>query len=127
MDPFLIIVFAALAFGAYFMYAGTSVKGLEGHSAEKLYEVIPELKQHDPALVYCYTENCGPCKRMIPEIAAMQEAGLPVFKLDVRQHFKASKQCGIRATPTILCTDPPGNGCAAGDLSRGAATTGKRR
>ncbi len=75
---------------------------MEGTSAELLLEIMPEIADHDPALVYCYTTACGPCKSMLPVIEEMQTDNRPVFKLDVRAHLSLSRRCGIRATPTTL-------------------------
>lgn len=103
MSPVTIAVITGLVLLVGFLiYTSKAATSMEGTSAEQLLEIFPELAEHEAALVYCYTEACGPCKRMLPEIEAMQKDQHPVFKLDVRQHFSISRRCGIRATPTIL-------------------------
>ena len=58
-----------------------------------------------PVLVEFWTARCAPCRRLAPELAAIQAeyAGrLRVFTLDVDQELPAAEKYGVWALPAIL-------------------------
>ncbi len=86
---------------AGYMYVAT--RSAEGRSAKPLYAEFPQLAtQQGKALVYCYSEHCGPCRPMSKEVDILAAEGVPVFKLDIMQHTNISRALGIRATPTLI-------------------------
>lgn len=88
---------------AYLGYMWIASKAMEGQPAPELANAIPGLgSAQGPALVYCYSPNCGPCRHMSPLIDQLAASGKPVFKIDIADHVELARQLGVRATPTIL-------------------------
>lgn len=57
----------------------------------------------EDGLVYFYSERCGACRIMKPEIEKLK-GKIEVLEIDVEkpEGFKFAKEYGIMATPTIL-------------------------
>ncbi len=102
---YVILMLAALS-TAYFLWTALSVKSIKGHSVNGLYDILPGLNgQSARAVIYCYSEHCGPCRKMAPKIEQLQTDHPNVFKLDVTQHPTLARGLGIRATPTSLLVE----------------------
>lgn len=87
----------------YVAYMNVATRAAEGRSAASLHDIFPSLRDNDGRfLVYCYSPQCGPCRPMSKEVDSLIAAGEPVFKLDLTQHPEASRELGIRATPTLI-------------------------
>lgn len=87
----------------YVAYLQLATRTAEGRSARDLARVLPELTASDlPALIYCYSPRCGPCRGMSQDVEALQTERPRVFKLDISQHLDLAQDIGIRATPTVL-------------------------
>ncbi|MEJ5338934.1 MAG: thioredoxin family protein [Aquificaceae bacterium] len=92
----LIALFLALFFGLMLglrFYAGMRSKKMLGRKTEILRDGI----------VYFYSERCGACKLMKPEIEKLKEK-LTIIEMDVAkpEGFQKAKELGIMATPTTL-------------------------
>ena len=92
----LIALFLALFFlFMYFfkIYVRQKVKKMEGKQAS----IIKD------GLVYFYSERCGACKMMKPEIEKLKEK-LEVLEIDVGrpEGLKVAQEFGVMATPTSI-------------------------
>ncbi|MCB1800745.1 MAG: thioredoxin family protein [Gammaproteobacteria bacterium] len=97
--------------GLYLAYMHIATRAAEGRSAQPLYDVLPGLGDvAGPALVYCFSPQCGPCRPMSKEVDLLRARGAPVFKLDITAHPEAGRELGIRATPTLIVVE---NGAVA--------------
>jgi thioredoxin-like negative regulator of GroEL len=91
---------------ASILWTGLSTHGIKDRSVDSLDSTLPGLAAHkDKAVIYCYSEQCGPCRRMGPDIDRLCQQHPNVFKLDVRKHPRESRAMGIRATPTTLLVE----------------------
>ncbi len=83
-------------------YLNYAARAAVGRSVRYLRERIPGLDGREPALVYCFSPRCGPCRSMTPVVEQLQQETGRVFKFDVSQDPELAVKMGIRATPTIL-------------------------
>ncbi len=91
---------------AYFLWTVLSVHNIKGHNIDGLNDNLPGLSKHSAkAVIYCYSEHCGPCRKITPDIDRLQAEHPNVFKLDVSQHSAVPRGLGIRATPTCLLVE----------------------
>lgn len=101
----------AVTWSLYLGYMYVATRAGEGRSAQPLFDALPGLADiSGPALVYCFSPQCGPCRPMSKEVDILSGRGAPVFKLDVTEHPAASREIGIRATPTLVVIE---HGCVA--------------
>ena len=97
------IVGLAVTWALYVAYMYVATRAGEGRPVRPLYGALPGLAETaDKALVYCFSPQCGPCRPMSKEVDILRGGGAPVFKLDVTEHPEASRELGIRATPTLI-------------------------
>jgi len=102
---YLVLAFVALSLG-YMLWSGLSVRTVRGQSVEPLESALPGLAEHrDRAVIYCYSEHCGPCRKMAPDIERLAAAHPNLFKLDVTRQHREARAMGIRATPTTLLVE----------------------
>lgn len=76
-------------------------------TAEDYYSFIEKEAGSDLVIVDFYTDWCGPCKLMYPELVLMQEElrnqGVQIVKLNCNRQNKAiGKALDIRAAPTFF-------------------------
>ena len=91
---------------AFTLWTGLSARGVRGRSVEGLHEALPGLHARQAkAVIYCYSEHCGPCRRMAPEIDRLQQQHPNLFKLDVARHPREARALGVRVTPTTLLVE----------------------
>ncbi len=101
----LVLVLAALSV-ALWWWGSLSAGAIRGQPVAPLQAALPELQAHHrKAVVYCYSEHCGPCRRMAPAVDRLCAAHPNVFKLDVMAHPREARAVGIRATPTTLLVE----------------------
>ena len=101
----------ATTWALYLLYMYVATRAAEGRSAAPLYDLFPPLAtSQGPALVYCYSPHCGPCRPMSKEIDILASQGAAVFKLDISEHPTMVSEYGIRATPTLILIE---NGAVA--------------
>lgn len=70
------------------------------------------LKTGMPVIIDFYATWCGPCKRLAPELEALQKeyAGrIKIYKVDVDAETELSRLFGISAMPTLYFIDQNGN------------------
>ncbi len=92
----LVVLFLALFFAFMAMlriYAGLRSKKMQGKRVDFIKDGV----------VYFYSERCGACKIMKPEVEKLRES-VVVLELDVSkpEGFQRAKDLGIMATPTTL-------------------------
>ncbi len=92
----LIALFLVLFFGFMLslrFYANLRSKKMQGRKIDLLTEGV----------VYFYSERCGACKLMKPEIEKLKEK-VKVLEVDVARSegFHTARELGILATPTTL-------------------------
>jgi thioredoxin 1 len=51
---------------------------------------------------YLYSESCGPCKAIAPQIDALREQYPNLIKLDVRRHPELARGFNAMATPSFV-------------------------
>lgn len=104
MDLFLYAIFGlAATWGLYALYMLIATRASEGRPAAPLAGAIPALReQQGSALVYFTSPYCSPCRPMSKDVAALQDEGVPIHKLDVTDHPELAREMGIRATPTLM-------------------------
>ena len=96
----------AITWALYVLYMQVATRAAEGRSAAPLYGVFPDLATVEgPALVYCFSPNCGPCRPMSKEVDILAAQGAAVFKLDISRYPDLVSEFGIRATPTLILID----------------------
>ena len=102
---FLALVLVALVI-VFILWTGLLTHDIRGRSVDPLKSIVPGLAEHKhKAVIYCYSEHCGPCRRIGPEIDRLREQHPNVLKLDVGRHPRESRAIGIRATPTTLLVE----------------------
>ncbi|MFN3947008.1 MAG: thioredoxin family protein [Aquificaceae bacterium] len=92
----LIALVVALFFVLMFffkIYAKEKVRRMEGK----------EMKHLEDGMIYFYSEGCGACRMMRPEVEKVKER-LKVMEVDVgtSEGLKLAKELGVMATPTTL-------------------------
>ena len=92
----LVVLFLALFFAFMAMlriYAGLRSKKMQGRRVDFIKDGV----------IYFYSERCGACKIMKPEVEKLKES-VEVLELDVSkpEGFQKAKDLGIVATPTTL-------------------------
>jgi thioredoxin 1 len=103
--PYLVVAAIALAVAPW-LWATLAARGARGKSIAPLAEVLPGLEDHRAkAVVYCFSEHCGPCRRLSPRIDRLREGHPNLFKLDIGEHPRAARSLGIHATPTTLLVE----------------------
>ncbi|MEW8468143.1 MAG: thioredoxin family protein [Candidatus Thiodiazotropha sp.] len=53
-------------------------------------------------MIYFYSQNCSPCRRMTPIIDRLAEKHQGIVKVDVRADPERTRRFNIRATPTLV-------------------------
>ncbi len=102
---YLVLTFVALSLG-YMLWSGLSVRTVKGQTTDVLEPALPGLAAHQArAVIYCYSEHCGPCRKMAPDIDRLAAEHPNLFKLDVTRHHREGRAMGIRATPTTLLVE----------------------
>lgn len=90
----------------YLLWVGLSAHGIAGRSVELLESALPALEAHqDRAVVYCFSEHCGPCRTMGPEIERLKARYPNVFTLDILRHPQEARSLGIHAIPVTLLVE----------------------
>ena len=90
----------------YIGYMYVATRAAEGRSAEPLFDVFPQLREHHgKALIYCFSPQCGPCRPMSKEVDALIAEGAPIFKLDISEEPALARELSIRATPTLIVVE----------------------
>lgn len=92
-----------LTYIGFFIYMKIKSRAIIGKPSSPLLEALPELaKTPQPAVVYCYSNQCGPCKAMTPQ---MQELGTQTGRVliwNLSDTPEVARQLGIHGTPTLL-------------------------
>ncbi len=101
------LVLAILAFfAAKVLWTLLAGRQLRGRSVSDLAAIYPELAEHrGKAAVYCFSANCGPCRRLTPAIDVLRAEHPNLLKLDLADHAAEGRRLGIQATPTILLVE----------------------
>lgn len=101
--PGYLAIAATALFAGHALWVLLATRQLRGRSVEGLSGLFPELAGHrGKAALYCYSDHCGPCKRITPVIDALSAEHPLLFKLDIGKHPAEARGLGIQATPTIL-------------------------
>ncbi|HAV39494.1 MAG: thioredoxin family protein [Aquificota bacterium] len=98
MEGFLKLLAILLTFFFIFMFLlGINIKRRARKMQGKEFEAIKD------GIVYFYSERCGACKMMKPEIEKLKEK-VKVLEMDVAkpEGYKMAQELGILATPTTL-------------------------
>jgi thioredoxin 1 len=91
---------------ALVLWSGLSARHLKGQPVDVLYSALPALRDcAGKAVVYCHSEHCAPCRKMMPEIERLRRQHANLFALDISRHASAARSLGIRATPTHLLVE----------------------
>ncbi len=53
-------------------------------------------------LIYFHSPNCGPCRSMSPQVAALAEKYPNVRSIDISQDMATALKYNVRATPTTV-------------------------
>lgn len=102
---YLVLAFVGLTLG-YMLWAGLSARTVKGQSVDPLETALPGLAaQRSRAVIYCYSEHCGPCRKMAPDVDRLAAVHPNLFKLDVTRYHREGRAIGIRATPTTLLVE----------------------
>jgi thioredoxin 1 len=101
------LALATLAFlAANALWVLLASRQLRGRSVADLAMIYPELSGHQgKAVIYCYSADCGPCRRITPAIDALRAEHPNLIKLDVAERPAEARRLGIRATPTLLLVE----------------------
>jgi thioredoxin 1 len=98
---FVLAFLAVLAANALWVLLGS--RQLRGRSVEDLAGIDPELGNHwGKAAIYCYSADCGPCRRIAPAIDALRVEHPELLKLNIAERASEARRLGIQVTPTIL-------------------------
>jgi thiol-disulfide isomerase/thioredoxin len=98
------VVLAVLAvFAANTLWVLLGSRQLRGRSVGDLTTIYPELAEHrGKAAIYCYSADCGPCRRITPTIDVLRAEHPKLLKLNIAERGAEARRLGIQATPTIL-------------------------
>ncbi len=66
-------------------------------------EIASKLNEHGKVVLYFYSPNCGPCRKMTPQIDQAMARHANIFKFDVSQSVDLARLLGVVATPTTVC------------------------
>lgn len=87
----------------YIGYVYVATRSSEGRSSAPLNAAFPRLASRPgPALVYCFSPQCRPCRPMSDDVDRLVAEGLPIYPLDIERHPALAREFGIRATPTLI-------------------------
>ncbi len=64
-----------------------------------------DLRAADLQILFFTMEGCPPCHQTEPNIDRLQQSGVTVSKIDVRQQSAYAASCGVTQTPTILLVE----------------------
>jgi thioredoxin 1 len=88
------------------LWTALAARGARGKAVDPLADALPGLDAHKArAVVYCFSQHCGPCRKMSPQIDRLRQRHPNVFKLDILQHPRAAQALGVHATPTTLLVE----------------------
>lgn len=98
-----VVIGLTVIWALYLAYLRWSAGAARGLDVRTLQSATPELNALPPrALLYCYSRNCGPCKKMTPLVDELRDAGAPIVKIELSRHMDLARELGIRAAPTLL-------------------------
>lgn len=64
---------------------------------------VQEIKEsQEPVLVDFYSDQCGPCRAMMPVLSEIEAAGHKVVKLNVYDNLEFAQEQGVSAVPTFV-------------------------
>ena len=99
---YVVLALAALMVGQTLWVFLTKLQ-MKGRSVAELGHLFPELKAgKGRAVIYCYSQRCGPCRSLTPQIDRLMETHDNLLKLDIQALPQVARRIGIRATPTTL-------------------------
>jgi len=70
------------------------IRGLE--------EVVGRDKVDSTMLLYFYSPNCGPCRKMSPRIDKLCADGLHIQKINVLEHREFAVKAGVVGLPSVM-------------------------
>jgi thioredoxin 1 len=99
-------LFLVASMVGFVLWTLLATRRVRGTPVDALDSVLPDLQLHKAkAVVYCFSEHCGPCRKMTPEIDRMRERYANLFKLDVIRYAREARSIGVQATPTTLLVE----------------------
>ena len=91
---------------AYVLWTALATQSVRGRSVVMLETALPGLRtQRAKAVVYCFSNYCGPCRKLTPRIDRLRQEHANVFKLDVGRYPREARAVGVQATPTTLLVE----------------------
>lgn len=102
---FLVLTVAAVLVG-HLLWVRLGSARIAGRSVAHMARVFPELAaERGRAVIYCFSVNCPPCRRMTPTVERLAAQYPNLFRLDVQENPQAARSLGVRATPTTLLVE----------------------